>query len=392
MADEFDADSLESIDALLDEAALENDSDEAMPIADEVAPEAVDELDALDDVGLDTDFLDNLENGTEDDFLDGLSDTFTEAPVEPAPAPKPEPEPVKKVTDNAEQILEKRNDDALKNNKNELTVAEMDAIKKLIIIFSSVIIGLVLTGIGIGVWGALSSSSGLSEENLVLFEDIKAGTEQNTKKAVANDHSLKSIEKKLDALSFQMEQLNGDLVQLTMGPGGQSPQFAPTAQGHEVNTDPHAQNNAHGAPPVNNAHGAPVNNGHGQVVMAPQPAIHQPAAMPAPVVTANVIDPELSKKVDKVNQVIVATQRRIDDISKRLKQMQSQYQYMLSSVKVVEKEIISAKVAKEQAAEVEAKPQDAARNENNTTSKPEGYHYSSPGGMIYEQGNTSSYP
>lgn len=448
MAEEFDADSLESIDALLDEAAL----DETVPEDDEgpSAEELANELDQPSGEGVQFDPLEDLEGGEEealldsldeaddigDDLLDGLDsdddmdellDSFDadelldnsslaeEAGLDDSPdLYADEPESTTSNVNNTNAPTKQ-----LVNPETELTVDEMDALKKLIIIFSSIIIFLVLAVMGVGVWGALSSG-GFTEENALTLEEIKAGTDQNTRLAVASDQDLKSIEKKLDALSFQMEQLNSDFYQMMQG----------------VGSLPMAQVDAHGnaiinpipapMPPIGGQPGHAMNaqqpvhmGGTGHPPQAPmgqaQPAmpnhaapmgtqVYAQPAMQAPV-PANLqpetviakIDPALEKKMGAVQTQIGRTQKYVKDMNYRLKQMQKQYNYLLESMKKVEKEVVASQLPVSQAKgkgdvvtpKAQVRPVHAVPSQGETVRSGQ---YSVPDGMFYDRHAGGSYP
>lgn len=333
----IDASDLDSIDALLDEAEFES--------IQEDAPEAeLDDFDASDlpepDIS-ETDSAESLLDDLEDDLggLDDLEDfpeteaVEPEAIIEPEPEPEieldPEPEPIpepeieKPVANEPEEFLQKRMvSNQTPKATNELTVAEMDALKKLIIIFSSVLIVLALIGIGMGIWAALAAGKGLDEESTQMLEDIKAGTQQNTLKGIQSEKSLKGLEKKLDALSFQLEQINGDIVEMSM----------------KKPAEPLALNL-----------GAEVKATQPKPAAVVQPAV--PAVPVAPVVAK--ADPAMQQKLDKVSSQIVTTQKRIAEVNRRIKDMQYQYKLLMKSMKKVEHDV--AKQALEAKAKAKAK-------------------------------------
>ena len=115
--------------------------------------------------------------------------------------PVPERSKVDAV-DDTDDFLAKRA--AAQSNQNSQMAAEdMDSIKKLIVIFSSILIVLVLTGIGIGVWSALAASSaGIDEETQTMIESIKVDSEHAVSSISATDKSVQSVEKKLERLIF----------------------------------------------------------------------------------------------------------------------------------------------------------------------------------------------
>jgi len=407
--DTFDPNDLESIDALLDEAELEAVSDEPKAaessdlegidvLLDEAELEAVSDepsseesndlegIDALlDDAELDAvsnstedvpDVLDDLEESLvsetsdeTDDLLDSLDDLVadTEPEVVGVSEPQPEPEIEKTVADvitaptkeaevakasavdDTDDFLEKRAS-ARGLKKTNLTADDMDSIKKLIIIFGSVLSVLVLIGIGIGVWSALAASSaGMDEETVTLIESIKVSTEHNGSAIQVAEDSTKSVEKKIDALNFQLEQLANDIAEIGAGKVAKNEVLDPLGLGgnHSVNKHP------------------------------------APIAEIKPVVktSVNTTDPDLVKKVTSVNSKLIKAQRRIDEVNGRIKKMQKQYASILVSVKTVEKQVLL-----EQAKEAEKLQKAKEASQANR------YKYSSPDSGFYDQSVTDSYP
>lgn len=334
--DTIDPNDLDSIDALLDEAELEAVSDDQAPVAEETEAPADTADSMLDDLEADLDLadLDDVAPEVEAEVAPEPEPEPEIAPEpepvemdipEPEPIPEPiaQPEPAPLAEAEAENFLQKR---AAQQQQppaqNNMTVAEMDAIKKLIIIFSSVTIVLVLTGIGIGVWGALASGGGIDEETKSTLEGIQEASMQGMIKAGASEKSVKAVEKKLDALSFQIEQLNGDLGELEML----------------------AQKNHGGSAPSKEM---AVKKPEQTVVKASEPKVIAQPVTPTPpaqnLTTVN-MTPELAKKLDKVSSQMVAAQRRIAEVNRRVKSLQTQYKSMLKSVKKVEKEMVAEQV------------------------------------------------
>ena len=365
-----DPNDLDSIDALLDEVKLETvENDEAEISADAGGSDQVAE-----------------ESQETDELLSDLESDLAEAEPEPE-VPEPEPEPMVEpvvpkpepmisdpkpqpqvLEDSALSFIEKRA--ANKQANNELTVAEMDAIKRLIIIFSSVLIVLGLVGIGIGVWAAVSAGSGLDEETKSQLENIEAGTTQSLMKTNTTAKTAKSLEKKLDALSFHIEQLNADIVKLenqTMANGGSAPVVPVAPAKQPVKPAPAAAN-----PPA--AKPAPV-----QVM----PVATQPMPAAQPVMAK--ADPQMALKLDKVSSQISSAQRRIMEVNKRVKSLQGQYKKLLRGMKKVEKQMVEVKVSK-------APEKTAEKDKKSSQPKGATYQYSAPEEMYYDHRNVGSYP
>lgn len=333
----IDPNDLDSIDALLDEAELEA-AEEEPTVEDLSESDSDDNFEGDDRKSTSDDELDSIpeepkENVTEEKSLDEFDED-----LEPRTEPEPESDidlaqqkeinenPVEKVAepgsvendskkpveasvteDHAEHFLQKRAS-VQKKEPSNLTVAEMDSIKKLIIIFSSTIIFLVVAAIGIGLWGALSSGGGLDDETMTLMKDTHEGAMQSMVKSSATEEAVKQVGKKLDALSFQLEQLNSDLLQVkdvvTVAPMGSKSTAAVLDLQNEQTGK--SSNTA-----VSNA---------------------------APITTNQVaVDSGVSKKIDKVNAQVVVTQRRLSEVNDRVKQLQKQYQTFLKSLKELEK-------------------------------------------------------
>lgn len=346
----IDPNDLDSIDALLDEAELEA-AEEEEPTVEELSESTADPMDAAadnDSANDDSEELDTIpepppaeepdelndddmpdesnttdeDNELPEDDLSNIDEDFnignqieeeadesqsTEEDMTQMSDPEPEPEsseePLKQpeetslTEDHAEKFLQKRAS-VQKKEPSNLTVAEMDSIKKLIIIFSSTIIFLVVTAIGIGLWGALSSSSSLDDETMTLIKDTHEGAMQSMVKSASAEDSIKQVGKKLDALSFQLEQLNSDLLQVkevvTV-----SPEKAPT----------------------------------GLLNLEKEPA----AKAEPPAAAQMVMDSGVGKKIDKVNAQVVVTQRRLAEVNNRVKQLQTQYTTFLKGLKELEK-------------------------------------------------------
>lgn len=403
--DTIDPNDLDSIDALLDEAEWNTDDledatsdlpDVAEEQSEEPATEAPEQAEESASVADDSDDLENLdetddtsESAEQDQVEDALSEledlpdeaTETEQEAEPeaeeeqanddppaeedkvdtslpeAGKPKSntqqlqdtEPEASEK-DDQLEKKLEQRKK-SQKHNTNELTVAEMDTLKKLIIIFGSISIVLLLTAIGIATWGALSASSaGISEENQTLIESIKVNSDLSNEIAKANTEAADSLEKKIDAVNFQIEQLAVDLTDLANS--------APSVPSKQPKIDPLGLN---------------------QMEQKTKPAPVQKVEAPQQVAVK--INSEITKKVSSVNYKLIKAQKTINELSQRLKALQSHQQKMLKSVKTVEKEMLQQKAEK-------LKAQKAAEKKQNSR---DAYQYG-PNDVFYDQGGSGSYP
>jgi len=362
----FDPNDLDSIDALLDEAELEvseTSSPDPVPEADRIDADEVN----LDDMDL-TELTDDLADADliEEDSAspEAPSDNKAENSVieeEGSGLPPPVTEKSKdsKSMDDSEKEFVSKRTTSNKASPKEVTVAEMDSIKKLVIIFGSVLIVLVLTAIGMGVWSALAASGGLDEETQTIIEDIQASTVSNTLSNTENTKIMGSVEKKLDALSFQLEQLTTDIATLEdSAKSVQSPVVMAIS-------------------PALDTHGKPVAENHGTNHTAVAPVIAHSAA---PVAT----DHAVLDKLSVVSSKMVNAQKRIDEVNRRVKDIQSQYGKLMHSVKVVEKQLVDQQ-AKE--AKLEKDNQKPVQGDGRSP-----YQYNSSDAMLYDQANPDSYP
>ncbi|WP_373018275.1 hypothetical protein [Thiomicrorhabdus sp.] len=330
----FDPNDLDSIDALLDEAEQEvAENLEEDTLLDEEAVK-VDEQAAVPDIQEIEPQVDNVASPE----VESAQTVNADAREMADSRQKPELD--------GEDFLSKRAA-AQNQSNNGLSAAEMDAIKKLVIIFGSTIIVLALTMIGIGVWAALAASHGLDEETQTMIEEIKTGTEKNTMNHLSNAKSMDSMEKKLDALSYQLEQITADIAVLEGRTKIADNTPASGASSTNTNT-PTAENVTPVAAPV---------------------------AAPTPAVSG-----QLTDKLNSVYYKMTKAQKRIDEVNSRVKKLQGQYSTLLHSVKVVEKQMLDQQV------KAAPKEKEAAK----TVDEPV-YQYSAPEGA-YEQAHPDTYP
>lgn len=361
--DTFDPNDLQSIDALLDEAELEAVSD----LPEDDADFDVDEMLASQDLpdaedlsgaqDADEDLLASLDDLVLDDNPEpevvGVSEPEVEQSVIPEPAvpvnTKKDIKPDSEALPDADEILSKRASTKASQNSN-LSAEDMDSIKKLIIIFGSVLSVLALSAIGIGLWGALAASSaGIDEETQVLIESIKVSSDQSGLAAQSAEKTALSVEKKLDAINFQLEQLASDVAEMD----------SKSMAAKDNLIDPLGLGTAKAPEAV-----APVT---------------APVANSAPIVTNQ--NKELMDSVSSVNRKMISAQRRIDEVNNRVKKIQSQYDALIHSVKTVEKQVLIEQA--EKAEQLESKKQAADKNR---------YQYTAPDGVMYDQSVTDSYP
>ena len=339
MPDKIDPNDLSSIDALLDEAELGSGVDlQEDVIAEEVelSEIAIEDLDEITD-------------------LDEPEVEIGEEIVAEEESPNLEPEPV--IADKkADDVLEKRADSRRKKSKKEPAEAEMKEIKKLIIIFSSVIIGLAVIGLGIGLWGALSSG-GLDEESFEKIENIESGVTEGILKSSESNKTIKELEKKLDGLSFLIKQLDTDILAMTNGDN-----VKPLLNLAE-DSNKKVEDNS-------------------KIVKSETNKKPLKTETSASVALVN-LNPEMMKKMDKVSSQMSNTQRRIYEVNKRVKSLQSQYKKLLRSIKSVEKEMLKSRVATSIKPASKLKEEHLHENDDSESTQKGGmYQYTAPGGMF----------
>jgi len=317
VADNIDPNDLSSIDALLDEAELDDVS-----TLDEGSLEEVENVDELIDV---------------EDLVD-IEETTETAKIEPEQEALPEKEP--EITDeSANKVLDKRAELRQNKSENDSTGEDMKSVKKLIVIFSSVIITLMIIGLVIGVWGAMSTG-GVDDETLEKIDRIELGVTEAILKGSESTKAVKALEKKLDGLSFLIKQLDDDILAMTQP------------------------------------------NNHKPLIDLSVKANKKEEIKKVKVVSESTLNPELIEKVNKVSSQMSNTQRRVYEVNKRIKSLQSQHKILLRNVKNIEKQMLKNRLA-----EVRTKAIKESQQKNNDEAKnsePTGlYQYTSPGGMFH---------
>ncbi|BBP45495.1 hypothetical protein THMIRHAS_08680 [Thiosulfatimonas sediminis] len=270
------------------------------------------------------------------------------------PAETPiEKDPIEKILDDRQQ----------NKNKSEITVEQMDSLKKIIIIFGSTSIVLILTAIGIGVWGAISAShAGISEETQTMLESMKVNGDTTNAGVKEMRTSLESVEKKLDAINFQVEQLATDLITLQGQPAKPQEMIDPLGLHKPAEHNPVEHN-----PPA--------------VVQTP------PIAAPATITTV-VADPQILKKMDSINYRLIKAQQAMDAMSSQIKNIQQTQQEVVHGVKSVEKQQL---LEMKERADLAAEKAEAEKAQQHK-SKANPYSYQTPDGMFYDQRVQDSYP
>lgn len=355
MAENIGSNDLSSIDALLDEAELEN-------LADDQGSDFVAEESAF------------SENESSD--LDEAEELFenTEEPVSELEERKDlessfEPEASSEMDDSssmdAEQLLEQRANSRREQQPNQVnTVENMNEVKSLVAIFGSIIIFLALAAVGVSLWGALSSG-GIDEETLNKFDNIELAVTGSLLNSNETSKTLKELEKKLDGLSFQIKQLDDDL--LASVDKRKVVAIVDKTKIEKAKVDKKV-----------------TTKDKSKEAKSKKQELKLKAEKVAKTSTiSNLNSSEMVLKIDKVSAKMSNAQRRIYEINKRVKSLQSQYKRILKSVKNVERHTFKDKLKK---AKEKSKSKDNEKVVDKNTAKgdsPEGeYQYTSPGGMF----------
>lgn len=338
----IDPNDLDSIDALLDEAELEVTEKEV--IAESEDQDAIDSL--LDDITL----PEPVEEEPEEALLpevEDASDLVQDTPVEADNKQQPA---IKKAVSEDKSPPVKPSAIQPTPTK-EMTAEDMDSIKKLIIIFGSALVVLALVGIGIGVWSVLAAKgAALDEETKTLIESTQVNAERMAASEMDSSELIQTIEKKIDALNFQLEELSTDLLA----------QQAPVSSVKKLDVmDPLGLN----------SHSAVASKTNQSAVTTSIEHAKQP-------------DIETVKLASSVNKKMISAQRRIDEVNRRVKDIQLKHKALLLGIKNLEKQLVlqQKKVATK---EQEAKVKKQAHNP---------YQYSAPGETYYDQSVGDSYP
>lgn len=293
----IDPNDLDSIDALLDEAEFDlNELDEGNPqpsekqaIAasqDEQLSESTQAEDELaEEVAIDPE-LSAVEEQALNDMLDLDESDFESTSNASAAMAMPEvgSPRSRQLQDDTDDFIARRAQGAHKSD--ELTVEEMDSIKKMLIGFGLGLSVLVIIAIVMASWAAFGSKTDSTLESSLL--DVKEELEITRVAAQANERSLRELNRKLDAVSFQVEQLSADVM-------SQNPTNTMVLRG-----------------------GAPMAN-----------------EQPAQPVTAPTVSTSAEAKIDSLARNLAVAQRRIVEINNRVTSMQTQQGSVLQAVKSV---------------------------------------------------------
>jgi len=346
----IDPNDLDSIDALLDEAELE--VAEKKDASESEDQDAIDSL--LDDITLPEPVDEASPKEAEEDLLPESEEEANElAQSAPVEIDKKQDPVVKKAVSEGKTPPVKPSL-TQPNPIQDMTAEDMDSIKKLIIIFGSALVVLALVGIGIGVWSVLAAKgAAMDEETKTLIESTQVNAERMAVSAMDSKESIQTIEKKIDALNFQLEELSTDLLAL------QAPiSTIKTPIKKESVIDPLGLNTHSTITSKTTSSAVP------SVEHAKQPDI------------------ATAKLASSLNKKMISAQRRIDEVNRRVKDIQSKHKALLLSIKNLEKQLVLQQkkvAAKEQAAK------DKHQGQNP-------YQYSAPDASYYDPSVADSYP
>ena len=339
----IDPDDLDSIDALLDEAEfdLEDEKEQNFPNLDEA------DLQQKDD--FDIDISDEQESTDDLNSMLGLDDEPASlADAAPAMAPAPAKQ---SFNDNQTDDFISRRSKASQTT-DELTVEEMDAIKKMIIGFG---VGLVILLIVAIVFAAMAAFSASSDPELnQKITEIKEETEISRIAVQSNEKSLRDLNRKVDALSFQVEQLTADMISANNTQAGQLVERGGIPSGPQI---------------------------------SPQTT---PQAPNTQVVTQ--LSQGLEDKVDSITRSLALAQRRIVEVNNRVTSLQQQQGTVLKSVKDIEKSLLEKQLTVTQSEEQNLEQATAEQPENQKAKPATSYRYQAPTGLMYQPSGSGVYP
>lgn len=267
----------------------------------------------------------------------------------------------------ADEVLQSRLKRKPKTS-DDVSVKEMNAVKKLVIIFGAVTTVLILTATGIALWGALAASSaGLTEEQAELLEKIYTETGQSNKFADGNTAAISELEKKIDAVNYQVEQLAADIAAggmamvagMPMNTGAVMQTQAAPLVNLAAENDAHKANDhdTHAAQGTHNTHDT-----HAAAKPSVQKPVVQRIQQPMMAVASPVMSPDLSvmqKQLDSLSAKLVRAQTRLDEVNKRIKSVQTMQGRFLQQTKKQQDDAAKEQALLEQQreAELEAKRQ-----------------------------------
>lgn len=344
----IDPNDLDSIDALLDEAEFDLDegaaSEESLPdIEDDPAPSTAE--DQLGDIDFDMDDQTTPQDNDLNDML-GLDDEpEPSSAMDTAPQSMPSPNSANKqsLNDNdADDFISRRA--KASEQTDELTVEEMDSIKKMVMGFGIGLSLLLIVAIVLAAMAAFSSGDNEVLEQQVT--ELKEETEIARVGVQSNEKLMRDLNRKVDALSFQVEQLSGDIL---------------------------------------------AKNQSGQVVErgGVAPVAAAPIAAASPQVVAQISE-GLETKVDSISRSLALAQRRIVEINNRVTSLQQQQGNVLKSVKDIEKNMLEKQL--EQTKQETAVEEETPVEQQPSTNKPANYRYQAPSGLMYQPSRSGVYP
>lgn len=244
---------------------------------------------------------------------------------------------------------ERQNQEFASND--ELTVEEMEALKKLIIIFGAVITFLVVIGVGMASWAALKSS--VDPDGARMFEELFGESELARTTAQANAEAIRDLDRKMDALSFQLDGMVADFY---------------ASNSSKENTENQAGDNS----------------------LQPDLVVTKEVVTKEVAKPALVESPALEAKVDGIARSLDLAQRRVVEINNRVKSLQQQYTTLSASVKQVEKSVLENALVGAKETKVETEESEAPETKSEQA-KP--YQYRAPNTFNYDAVHEgTSYP
>lgn len=306
---DFNALDLEGLDALLDAAEVGTEADDDLPELE--STESMPEVEAIEPV--------------------------EEKSVEPMPAT----EPAKKQQLNAEQDAPRKSPPSLKASKStaqQWTDAEMDAVKKLVIIFGSIISFLVVIAIALASVGLFS---GNKADPLLLeqVEEIKSEVDQSYLLLEDSGKQNKIISGQLSDVATQLAEIN-EIVEIL-----QSKQNSPVVAVETGKQMSAAERKAALRAEIKN--NLSVDRGDSLVADVAEVSTEEVEVVQQPVMMAkNVQVEQLQADLTMVKKHLLATQKVLEGLFKQSEMLNQQSQELNETLKNVETDVKALKPVK----------------------------------------------
>ncbi len=328
---DFNALDLDSLDALLDAADVVPDTDSAPnAVNNEAIPEAVP------DVPIPPEALSSAElEVTASEMTELATDSRANSPLEEdlvamAPmAAKPDMPLKSELNDSSTPA---KTPPSLKAGKStaQWTDAEMDSIKKLIIIFGSILIVLVLTAIGLAA-GGLFSGPKTDAKLLEQVEAIKTEVGQSYLILEDSGKKTKTMSTQLSDVATQLAEI-AEAIEILKSKTASAPAAPTVASGKPLSA---AERKAALREEIQH------NLANGEATDAPVEA--EAVAPKAEKVVSTAQAEQLSADIADMKKRLVATQKVLENLQKQSETLQQQSQLVTDTLKTVETDVKALK-------------------------------------------------